>query len=272
MALKKLVIFHDVHAPYHSRAAWNLLCQVGKAFKPDIVACLGDWLDCAPLSVHVNNPVEVQSLDAELAAHEQQLSDVEAWGASQHIWCLGNHEHRFFRLTWEKVPQLATRLSLEQLYRPGRLSAWTLVPYRQDFKLGKLYLTHDCGHAGKYSTYHTLNTYQHSVVHGHAHRLSYVVENNAVGESKVGAQFGWLGDPAQVSWQYRAKVAPWSQGFGVGYLDSTSGRVYLTPIPIVQDTCVVEGRLYVASSASPSRRPNVSRSRPPHSRRTRQRG
>lgn len=245
MALKKLILFHDVHTPYHSTSAWKLLDKVGRRFKPDIVACLGDWIDCAPLSVHINNPATTASLDAEITAQEKQLADVAKWGASQHIWCLGNHEHRFFKMTWDRIPQLATKLKLEHLYSdPKLLSPWKVVPYRQDFQLGKLYLTHDCGHAGKYSTYQTLSAYQHSVVHGHSHRMSYIVEGNAVGEVKVGAQFGWLGEPSTVSWLYRAKVAPWAQGFGVGYLDQTTGHVYLTPIPIVKGSCVVEGVLY----------------------------
>jgi hypothetical protein len=74
-----------------------------------------------------------------------------------------------------------------------------------------------------------------------------VVEGNAVGEQKLSAQFGWLGDVTQVDYMHKAKALKnWALGFGVGYYDPSSGYSYLTPVPIVKYTCVVNGKFYKA--------------------------
>jgi hypothetical protein len=128
-----------------------------------------------------------------------------------------------------------------------RAREWAYVPYKRHTKLGKLHITHDVGSAGRYSTYRALDMYQHSVVTGHAHRLSYVVEGNAVGEYKLSAQFGWLGDVNKVDYMNMASARKnWALGFGVGWLDTDTGIVYLTPVPIVRGTCCVNGVLYKA--------------------------
>jgi hypothetical protein len=36
----------------------------------------------------------------------------------------------------------------------------------------------------------------------------------------------------------------WALGFGVGYLDPSTGYTYLTPVPIVRGTCMVNGELF----------------------------
>jgi hypothetical protein len=75
--------------------------------------------------------------------------------------------------------------------------------------------------------------------------MVYVVEGTALGEAKLSATFGWLGNREKVDYMQRGKVMKDSAlGFGVGYVHPRSGCVYLTPVPIVNYTCVVEGRFY----------------------------
>jgi hypothetical protein len=90
-----------------------------------------------------------------------------------------------------------------------------------------------------------MDAFQHNIVIGHTHRLGYAVEGNAQGERHVTAMFGWLGDVEQIDYMHRVKaIKDWSLGFGIGYLEPKTGTVYLVPIPIVNYTCVVEGKLY----------------------------
>lgn len=45
---------------------------------------------------------------------------------------------------------------------------------------------------------------------------------------------------------YKVKAnRDWALGFGMGYLRE-NGFVYLQPVPIVEYSCVVEGRLFTA--------------------------
>jgi hypothetical protein len=77
-----------------------------------------------------------------------------------------------------------------------------------------------------------------------------IVEGTATGECKLSATFGWGGDVEQVDYMNLAKARKdWALGLGVGYLDSSSGYVYLVPVPVVHGTCVVNGRLFRSSAA-----------------------
>lgn len=78
---------------------------------------------------------------------------------------------------------------------------------------------------------------------GNTHRLGYAVEGNARGKPHVGAMFGWLGDINQVDYMHNIRARrDWAHGFGVAYVEK-SGLVHLTPIPIVEGTVVLEGKL-----------------------------
>ena len=149
-------------------------------------------------------------------------------------------------------PELVNRIDeiLETAHGEGRQVLHEHVDHEYT-RIGKLFVTHDVGAAGKYAVYQTLATYEHSIVTGHTHRLAYIVEGNAIGEYKVATQFGWLGDVDQVDYLHRAKAKKdWALGFGVGRLDPATGYVYLSPVPIVNGTCVVEGRLYTTTKAA----------------------
>ena len=189
------------------------------------------------------------------------------WGAmemptpGEDVWCLTVANGNFFterdgkvhltgncdrlrRYLSDKAPELFGTVSIPRIFNlPER--GWRYVPYKSDTKLGKLYLTHDVGNAGRFAAHKALDTYQHSVVTGHSHRMSYIVEGNAVGEHKVSAMFGWLGDVNSIDYMHAVKARKdWALGFGIGHLDPTSGIVYLTPVPIVKYTCVLNGRLH----------------------------
>lgn len=82
------------------------------------------------------------------------------------------------------------------------------------------------------------------MVTGHDHAINYCVRGNATGEAHVSPTFGWLGDRDKVDYMHKIKAyRDWALGFGIGYLGD-NGYIYLVPVPIVDYTCVVEGRLF----------------------------
>jgi predicted phosphodiesterase len=236
----------DTHRPYHDKRAWSLMLKVAKALKPKTIAVIGDFADFFGVSSHSKDPRRALKLEAEIADVRVGLDELDALGAKRRVYIAGNHEDRLTRYLQDKAPELfdfVTIPGLLQLYERG----WEYVPYRHHTRIGKLYLTHDVGNAGRNSTFKALDTYMHSVVTGHAHRLQYIVEGTAVGEWKVSAQFGWLGDVRQVEYMHRAvAMKNWSLGFGVGYHDKDTGCVYITPVPIVGYQCVVNGKKHAA--------------------------
>jgi predicted phosphodiesterase len=241
--LRKVLIVPDCHFPYHDKKAFNLMLKVGKDIKPDVVITLGDFADFYAVSSHSKNPNRKRNLEFEVDETIKGLQQLTALGAKQNVFISGNHEDRLERYLMDKAPELFNVVRIPDVLGLKEMG-WVYVPYKSDFRLGKLNLTHDVGQAGRGSVFGALATYQHNVVIGHTHRLAYVVEGNAKGEAHVSAQFGWLGDRTKADYMHRVKAArDWALGFGIGYLQE-NGAVHLQPVPIVNNSVVVEGKLY----------------------------
>lgn len=244
--LKPILIVPDAHRPYHDTRAWNLMLKVGRVLKPYHLIVIGDLADFYAVSSHSKDPSRTMRLEDEVADVAKGLDELDALGATDKRYCGGNHEDRLTRYLRDKAPELFGLTSVEGVLRLAE-RGWTYVPYKTKTKLGKVRFTHDMGSAGRNSSFKALDAVQHSVVTGHAHRLQYIVEGNAEGEYKLSAQFGWLGDASMIDYMHQDVVNKnWALGFGVGHVDTTSHLVYLQPVPIVNYTCVVGGRLYRA--------------------------
>lgn len=245
--LESVLIVPDVHIPYHNVRAWNLFLAAAKDFKPKHIYIIGDFLDFYSVSSHSKDPQRANQLEAEVQAGHAALDALDKLGASNKVYIAGNHCDRLERYLQDRAPELFKFINIPDILHLKK-RGWSYVPYKDDTHLGKLNLTHDVGTAGRYAVYKALDMYQHSIVTGHTHRLAYIVEGNATGkEFKVSAQFGWLGDASKVDYMHKAKVnKDWALGFGIGYLEPSTGAVYLSPVPIVKYTCVVNGKLYKA--------------------------
>jgi len=243
--LKRLFIVSDVHSPFTDERAWRLVMDALADFKPDVFVSLGDFMDCFSVSSYSKDPSRALSLKDEVETAARMLDEIDerAQGARR-IYCNGNHEDRLQRYLQDKAPELFSLIDISKLLRLED-RGWEFVPYKQFAKLGKLHLTHDVGAAGKYAVYRAMDAFQSPVITGHVHRLAYIVEGDATGDSRVSAMFGWLGDIAQVDYMHRIKAQrDWAHGFGYGYVNPATGYAYLVPVPLVDYTCVVEGRFY----------------------------
>lgn len=242
--LEPVLIVPDTHRPFHDKRAVALMLQAAKDLKPKHIVVLGDYIDFYAVSSHSKNPKRALELDAEVADANVGLDELDALKAKERVYIGGNHEDRLRRYLDDTAPELGDMIKVEKLLKLEE-RGWQYVPYKSDTQLGKLNLTHDVGSAGRNAVFRSLETYHGSVVIGHTHRMTYIVEGNAKGEVMVSAQFGWLGDAAQADYMHQARARKdWSLGFGVGYLDPETGVVYLTPVPIVNYTCVVNGKFY----------------------------
>lgn len=244
--LQPILIVPDTHRPFHDTRAWDVLMQVGQKLKPQHIVCIGDFADFYSVSSHSKDPARTSKLQDELADVHEGLDELDALGAPSKYFVEGNHEDRLRRYLQDKAPELFGVVGIPEVLQL-KDRGWTYVPYKSDVRIGKMHFTHDVGVAGRTATFKALDTYQHSIVTGHSHRLQYVVEGNAVGEFKLSAQFGWLGDRTKVDYMHRANVNKnWALGFGAGYIAPDTGIVYLTPVPIINYTAVWNGELFSA--------------------------
>lgn len=244
--LEKIALIPDLHAPYHDKRAFRLVLRALDVFKPDITVTLGDFFDMYAVSSHTRNPGRVSRLQYELEQGKKCLAELRK-RTDRAVFIAGNHEDRLQRYIYEKAPELFETVKLEE-YLKLKENNWIYVPYRESYQVGKLWITHDTGRAGKHATSQSLDDFQDNVVIGHVHRLSYQVTGNAKGRPHVGASFGWLGDKLEAgSYMHRVKAnRDWALGFGVGYHRKSTGVVYLQPVPIVNYTCVVDGQFFSA--------------------------
>lgn len=244
--LSPILVVPDTHAPYHDEDAWQLMLDVARDLKPETIVCIGDLADFYSVSAHSKDPARRASLKDEVAVVRQKRAELDALGASRKVFCEGNHEYRLARYLQDKAPELFDVIDVPNVLELTA-NGWEFIPYRNHKRRGAVHYTHDVGSAGRYAAFRALDTYQHSNITGHTHRLVYIVEGNAVGESKLSASFGWLGDVEQIDYMHRAKAKKdWSLAFGAGYEDQQTGHAFLIPVPIVEYRCVWNGKLYKA--------------------------
>lgn len=242
----RVAFIPDAHRPYHDKKAWELCISALLDFSPDILVVLGDLADCYKVSSFSKDPSREYSFKEEIDNVLEGLDDLDSLGATRKIFVAGNHEFRLVRYLQEKAPELFEFIDVPKLFELEK-RGWEYVPYKSSIQLGKLWITHDVGTAGRYSVFRAADTFQHPVVMAHTHRLVYIVEGNATGETFPAVQFGWLGDVERIDYAHKVNAKrSHCLAFGTGLLDEDTGWIYLTPHPIVGYTCVLDGRRYTA--------------------------
>lgn len=251
-ATEKVLFVPDTHAPYHDEVAWALMMDAARDFNPDVIVTMGDLADFYAVSSFSKDPSREYNLEGEVAVVNQLLDELDALGASRSVFLEGNHCDRLSRYLKDKAPELFTLVGVPQLFKLQD-RGWEFYPYKSHANIGRLFVTHDVGKAGRNAAAQTLDVYQHSVVTGHSHRFATIVEGNALGEAAVSAQFGWLGDVDKVDYLHKVTASRnWALGFGTGVHDIESGAVFLTPHPIIRKdgkySTALDGRIYTRSA------------------------
>lgn len=243
--LEKILFIPDVHVPYEDKDAFQLMLKAAGVFGPDHVILLGDFQDFYDVSNHSKDPNRRFKLSEEVECGKARLDQIIKLGAKNNVYVAGNHEDRLERYLRDKAPELFNFISIPKVLELDK-KGFKYVPYKDSYKIGKLNITHDTGNAGRHAHQKSLDDFQHNIIIGHTHRLGYAVEGNANGERHVAAMFGWLGNVEDVDYMHRIKaIRNWTHGFGIGYLEPKSGTVYVLPVPIINGTCLVEGKLVI---------------------------
>jgi UDP-2,3-diacylglucosamine pyrophosphatase LpxH len=219
------------------------MLKAGKILRPDHVVILGDFADFYGVSSHSKDPNRALKLKEEIEDVKTALDQVIALGAKNNVFVAGNHEDRLERYLRDRAPELFNFISIPKILELKE-KGFKYTPYKQAYKIGKLNVTHDTGVAGKYAHYKALETFQHNIIIGHTHRIGYAVEGDAQGQRHLCAQLGWLGDVNEIDYMHQTKARKeWSLGFGTGHMDTKTGVVYVTPIPIINGTVLLEGKI-----------------------------
>jgi hypothetical protein len=165
--------------------------------------------------------------------------DLDSLNAKRKIITLGNHEDRVFRYIMDKAVAFHGLVDVDDLLGLTK-NKWEVVPYKESVTINGTTFTHDLERSGKHATHQAVAECGGNIVIGHLHRFDYVVEGTSDGQTRFGFCPGWLGDWRQQDYKHRIKAKrEWQLGFGIGY--ETKGNFYVTPVPISDYSCVVEG-------------------------------
>lgn len=243
--MKRIVshmVWPDTHVPFEDKRAVRLAMKVAKTVDKIVIG--GDFADFYSVSSHSKDPKRSLSLEDEVNATNEYLDKIEALG-KEVVYIEGNHENRLTRYLADNAKALYASLSAPKLFRI-RERGWKWVPYYSSHKIGRLYVTHDVGHAGSRAHTQSRQSVEGNIAIVHTHRLAAEWVGNQKGSSHVGAMLGWLGDKSAIDYMHKAKTAQWQLGFGVAYEDTKTRNVHIQPVPIIDYTCVVGGALYEA--------------------------
>lgn len=242
--LERVLFIPDVHIPYHDVRAVDLMLSAMEDWKPDRVVIGGDFVDFYAVSSHDKNPMRRNRLADEISEAVDMMWRIKKLGATQHTYICGNHEDRLTRYLMQKAPELYDLLNIQSVLKLENLG-FDFVPYKQHTQVGKLYTTHDTGKAGPNAHKQALDAFGHSVLINHTHRFGLIIQGDITGERRIGVMLGWLGDLNKVEYMHNINATKdWQLGFGLGYRDRKTDIVYVVPTPIINYTCMVEGKLY----------------------------
>lgn len=240
--LERILFVPDCHIPYHDEQAFALMLKAAEAFRPQILVVLGDFADFYSVSAHDKTAGRASQLASELQVVNEKLTLLDGLGAARKIFVRGNHEDRLDRYLMRQASALVGLVDVSTALKLKE-RGYEDVPYKGHIRLGSLLVTHDTERAGRYSVFQSKQDVAGSVVIGHTHRIGYVVEGDIDGKPRLAASFGWLGDFTKVDYMHRIRAQrDWSHGFGLGYL-APDGTVHVTSVPIIDGSCLVEGKL-----------------------------
>lgn len=253
MDLVPCLIIPDTHRPYHHKKAYKLMLEVASFIQPKHIYFLGDYADFYAVSSHGRHPQLMQLLTDEVCDVIQGLEELDKmFPDAKKTFIEGNHEYRLERYLINNAPALFGTTSTQDILQLRDRPNWTFIPYgpNQMTKIAgsKLRARHEpLAPTAKGTAAKALC----SLVYGHIHRIE---ESHIVGldgSNHVAFSLGWLGDKRKdLVFGYVRNHHQWQMGFGLVYVDPSSGLFYHQKVHILEIgnklSCVVNGKRFTA--------------------------
>lgn len=238
-----MVVWPDIHSPFHHRPSVNLAFKVTEYVKPDIFAQVGDFADGNCAKRHPGTS-QYETLLKELAAGPIPLRErIDAMctriGVRRKIITLGNHDEWAQARVKEKTPFLEGIVDIDREIG-FTANGWEVTSYTDFTTVGKLHLTHDWGSAGHKAAIDAQKDVNGNSVFGHNHSAVIAYGGDMLGQKHVSASLGWLGDPNKAKYMYRHKKnRDWMHGIGLVHF-TASGDAHVQFIPFIRGVAVVD--------------------------------
>jgi hypothetical protein len=232
--------------PLHDMKAFSVAYQVVQDFKPDVLICGGDFLDCGAISHHNHGkPGRTEGLrlvaDAE-GCQKEIIQPLIKLKAKKNIFLIGNHEAWLNDLT-DLEPGLGGLLDIRPLL--ALPEKWDVVPQGGHYNLGKLTFIHGDVLSGEFAAKSAVVSYERNIRFGHFHSHSVYSKNTPLHDeypkTGVGVPCLCRKDPSYG----KGRPNRWSQGLLVGYVNQ-DGSFHDYVITIIKGKTVVGGKVYKA--------------------------
>jgi len=247
---RKLMCFGDVHIPYHNKTAVSVFVEAVKHFKPDIVVCLGDLLDCSQFSVHPPTfGFEQTDFEEDLDAAKGLLDTIQKHCGTL-VMLEGNHENRIDRWAARTVEgrgvytRIVPRIQLSKTLDGKPRKRFVYIKYGSvdgrypHYKINfRVMAVHGWSYA-KHATKNHLDMSQgKSVIHGHTHRADSTRIQSIWRDDQL-IQAHSCGCLCQRIPLYgTGRPVEWVNLFVMGWLGRTSE--WILPIDILGNHCIL---------------------------------
>jgi hypothetical protein len=236
------VLWPDLHAPFHHRANVALAFKVLNYVKPEIFIQLGDFNDNNCASRHTKDPNREAVLKNEMQlpmALRAQLDEACRRNKTKRkIITLGNHDMWVEKRIDEESPWLNGSVTYDGLMGFSA-NNWEVVPYGDYITIGKMHFTHTWTERGQTAA-QALKYVGGNNAFVHTHNASVAYGGDALGNTHVSANLGWLGDPEKAKYMFRIKKGrDWMGGCGLVHWTS-AGDSHVQFIPFINGVAVVD--------------------------------
>lgn len=244
MSTKTLIAFGDVHIPYHHPAALKVLTRAVEIFRPNILICLGDLLDCSQFKgypptwgVQETEYEEDLEVACKLLDHLQQFCE-------KLILIEGNHEYRLDRWAASTSEGRGAYSLLAPRYRLTNNRKCIYVPYGSAngkypyYSVNtRLVAVHGWTYAKNAARQHLSMSQGKSVIFGHTHRAESSIIQDIWSPSRVIEARG-AGCLCKLIPLYGTGCpVEWVHAFIIGFLGKHSDTLYT--VPIMNNKCIL---------------------------------
>lgn len=223
---KKIAIFSDIHAPYHSIEAITAALMHAKKEKVDGLILNGDTIDCHLLSRFEKDPRR-KPFAKELDIFKQMIEVFEESLGCQVYYKIGNHEERYEHFLMQKAGELVgvEEFELENIIK-SRTPKVKVIKDKRIIHAGALSIIH--GHEFGQGFFSPVNVARGlalraktSAIQGHNHQVSEHTEVDLNGKIMTTWSVGCL---CELHPKY-LPINKWAHGFAIVELNGKDFHV-----------------------------------------------
>jgi predicted phosphodiesterase len=207
---KRIVIFSDIHVPYHSMSAITAALDYCKKENPDALLINGDMLDCFQLSRFIKDPRK-RHFAEELRIFKELIDIFKKVLNCKIYFKYGNHEERYEHFLFTKAKELVgiDEFELENIIKARANGIEIINEFSTGF-FSPVNVARGLFLRGKTSA-----------IQGHSHQTSEHTESNMNGKITTTWSVGCMSElhPAY------APINKWNHGFAIVDLDGEKFNV-----------------------------------------------